>query len=119
MSIDLLLDYFGLNRELLLKAELNPELKETIFESIRNIEKKIPTYVTIKNVKYLWGGGQEDVYPVAQFEKLWGDMTRLHDLTVSYVSVSRYRGMQLKEPSLLDRWANDGSLDYVKNKCTF
>lgn len=119
VNIDLLLDYFGLNRKLLLEAELNPEKRETIIESIRNIEKKIPTYVTIKNVKYLWGGGQEDVYPVAQFEKLWGDMTGLHDLKVSYVSVSRYRGMQLKEPSLLDRWAHDGSFDYVREKCTF
>jgi UDP-N-acetylglucosamine pyrophosphorylase/galactokinase/mevalonate kinase-like predicted kinase len=119
VNIDLLLEYFGLNRELLLEAELNPEQKEKIYESIRTIEKKIPTYVTIKNVKHLWGGGQEDVYPVAQFEKLWGDMTGLYDLTVSYVSVSRNRGMQLKEPSLLDSWANDGSLDYVREKCTF
>jgi hypothetical protein len=46
-------------------------------------------------------------------------MTGLYDLTVSYVSVSRNRGMQLKEPSLLDSWANDGSFDYVREKCTF
>jgi UDP-N-acetylglucosamine pyrophosphorylase len=119
VNIDLLLDYFGVNRELLREAEVNTEQREKIFESIRTIEKKIPTYVTIKNVACLWGDGQEDVYPVAQFEKLWGDMTGLHDLSVSYVSVSRYRGMQLKEPSLLDRWAHDGSLDYVKEKCLF
>lgn len=119
VSIDRLLDYFGLNRKLLLEAESDPEQKETVAESVRNIEKKIPTYVTIKNVQYLRGGGQEDVYPVAQFEKLWGDMTGLRDLDVGYVSVSRYRGMQLKEPSLLDRWANDGSFEYVTGKCSF
>lgn len=119
ITIDKLLAYFGLNREVLLKAEMDPEQKNAVLESIRTIEKKIPTYVTIKNVKHLWGSGQEDVYPVAQFEKLWGDMTGLHDLPVNYVSVSRYRGMQLKEPSLLDRWANDGSFDYVKDKCIF
>jgi hypothetical protein len=83
------------------------------------VEIKIPTYVTIKNVKYVWGNGQEDVYPVAQFEKLWGDMTSLKNLNVSYVSVPRYRGQQLKEPSMLDIWANDGSFDFVKKACIF
>jgi hypothetical protein len=37
----------------------------------------MPTYVTLKDVKKRWGHGQEDVYPVAQFEKLWGDMSAL------------------------------------------
>jgi UDP-N-acetylglucosamine pyrophosphorylase len=119
LDIDLLLDYFGLNRAIIIEAEDNPEHRGRIVRAIHNIEKQIPTYVTIKNVKYLWGSGQEDVYPVAQFEKLWGDMTGLMDLNVSYVAVSRYRGLQLKEPSLLDMWANDGSFDYVKNKCSF
>ena len=38
---------------------------------------RVPTYVTIKDVKRRWGHGQEDVFPVAQFEKLWGDLTSL------------------------------------------
>ena len=79
----------------------------------------MPTYVTIKNVKHLWGSGQEDVYPVAQFEKLWGDMTVLKELKVRYASVSRYRGQQLKEPSQLDWWLNDGSFEYVKDRVCF
>ena len=33
--------------------------------------------VTLKDVKKRWGHGQEDVFPVAQFDKLWGDMTAL------------------------------------------
>ena len=37
----------------------------------------MPTYVTLKDVKKRWGHGQEDVFPVCQFEKLWGDMTAL------------------------------------------
>ena len=37
----------------------------------------MPTYITLKDVKKRWGKGQEDVFPVAQFEKLWGDMTAL------------------------------------------
>jgi hypothetical protein len=32
----------------------------------------MPTYITIKDVKKRWGHGQEDVFPVSQFEKLWG-----------------------------------------------
>jgi hypothetical protein len=119
ITIDTLLEYFGLSRDIILKASDNPEYQKNIIEAIHNVEIKIPTYVTIKNVKYVWGNGQEDVYPVAQFEKLWGDMTSLKNLNVSYVSVPRYRGQQLKEPSMLDIWANDGSFDFVKKACIF
>jgi len=119
ISIDALLDFFELDRKDILEAEHNAEKKKHIIEAIRRVENKIPTYVTIKNVKYLWGSGQEDVYPVTQFEKLWGDMTALKELKVSYVSVPRSRGMQLKDPSLLDMWANDGSFDYLKNIACF
>jgi galactokinase/mevalonate kinase-like predicted kinase len=119
ITIDSLLDFFGLNRDIILEAKHSPEHQNHIIKAIQHREKQVPTYVTIKNVKYLWGSGQEDVYPVAQFEKLWGDMTGLKDIKVSYVSVSRYRGLQLKEPALLDMWANDGSLDYIIGKCAF
>jgi UDP-N-acetylglucosamine pyrophosphorylase/galactokinase/mevalonate kinase-like predicted kinase len=119
ITIDSLLDFFGLNRSILLEAEDTPEKQNKILEAVYTIENKIPTYVTIKNVKYVWGSGQEDIYPVAQFEKLWGDMTGLKDLKSKYISVSRYRGLQLKEPSLLDMWVNDGSFDYFRSKCAF
>jgi hypothetical protein len=114
IDIDKLLEYFGLDR-----SSLSDTHHEKIEEAIRNIEKKIPTYVTLKEVKHLWGKGHEYIYPVAQFEKLWGDMTGLEDLDVSFVSVSRFRGQQLKEPALLDRWFNDGSFEYVSEKCEF
>ncbi|MEN8262907.1 MAG: UTP--glucose-1-phosphate uridylyltransferase [Nitrospirota bacterium] len=119
ITIDALLKYFGLNRDIIIEAAENPDKQKRIILAIQSAEKRIPAYVTIKNVKYLWGSGQEDVYPVAQFEKLWGDMTGLDDLDVNYVSVSRYRGLQLKEPALLDMWRNDGSFEYVKSKCVF
>ncbi len=119
ITIDSLLEFFNLNRDLILHAEKQSELKNKIIDAIHEVENRIPTYVTIKNVKHVWGSGQEDVYPVAQFEKLWGDMTGLKDLKASYVSVSRYRGQQLKEPSQLDRWLMDGSFEYVKKKTFF
>ena len=49
----------------------------------------MPTYITIKEVKKRWGKGQEDIYPVTQFEKLWGDMTAIPELTCSYINVSQ------------------------------
>lgn len=119
ITIDSLLDFFGIDRATVAEAENSPDRQRQIQDAVRRIEKRIPTYVTIKNVAYLWGRGQEDIYPVAQFEKLWGDMTGLRDVKANYVSVSRSRGLQLKEPSLLDMWMNDGSFDYVKNKCDF
>lgn len=119
ITIDTLLEFFKIDRELLIHAEERPEYKTDIIEAIRKVEKRMPAYVTIKNVKYIWGSGQEDIYPVAQFEKLWGDMTGLEDLNIGYASVSRYRGQQLKEPSRLNTWMMDGSFDYLKKITSF
>lgn len=65
------------------------------------------------------GKGQEDVYPVAQFEKLWVDMTGLTQMSTGYVVVPRVRGQQLKEPAQLDGWVRDGSAKYVEGLCDF
>ncbi|MBI5801492.1 MAG: UTP--glucose-1-phosphate uridylyltransferase, partial [Verrucomicrobia bacterium] len=46
-----------------------------ITAAIRALAAKVPTYITTKDVKKRWGHGQEDVFPVAQFEKLWGDLS--------------------------------------------
>jgi len=119
ITIDSLLGFFGLNRGMLSDEGQNRLPQDRIHEAVNRIEKLMPAYVTIKEVKHVWGSGQEDVYPVAQFEKLWGDMTSLEDFNVNYASVSRYRGQQLKEPSLLDAWVTDGSLEYVKSRCSF
>jgi hypothetical protein len=77
----------------------------------------MPTYITLKDVKKRWGKGQEDVFPVAQFEKLWGDMTGLPELKCRFVAVPRMRGQQLKEPAQLDGWLRDGSAAYVEEMC--
>ena len=79
----------------------------------------MPTYITLKDVKKRWGKGQEDVFPVAQFEKLWGDMTALPELKCRFVAVPRARGQQLKEPAQLDGWLRDGSAAHVESLCDF
>jgi len=113
VQIDALLNLFGLSREDLAGPQ------EKIAAAVRGVAQRLPTYVTIKDVKYRWGHGQEDVYPVAQFEKLWGDMTALPDLRCGYLVVPRMRGQQLKDPAELDAWAADGSREYVESLCDF
>jgi hypothetical protein len=110
ITIDGLLKAFGLNR-----ADLENESKVT--EAVRGLASRMPTYITLKNVKKRWGKGQEDIYPTLQYEKLWGDMTTLPELKCSYVVVSRQRGQQLKEPAQMDGWLRDGSAQYVQSLC--
>ncbi|MDX2035695.1 MAG: UTP--glucose-1-phosphate uridylyltransferase [Isosphaeraceae bacterium] len=112
VKIDRLLDAFGLSRSDLGSTEV-------VAAAIRRVAARIPTYVTIKDVKRRWGHAQEDVFPVAQFEKLWGDMTSLPDLPCAYLGVSRMRGRQLKDPAQLDGWVQDGSCEYVRSLCRF
>ena len=78
---------------------------------------RVPTYVTLKDVKKRWGHGQEDVFPVAQFEKLWGDMTALPDAASVFAAVPRLRGQQLKDQAQLDGWVRDGSAAYIDSLC--
>jgi len=113
VDIDQLLSLFQLTREDLSGPE------EKIAERVRAIGARLPTYVTIKEVKRRWGHGQEDVFPVSQTEKLWSDMTSLPDVSCGFVVVSRMRGQQLKDVAQLDPWVNDGSLEYVKGLCEF
>lgn len=113
VNIDRLLALFGLSRE----ALTGPE--ETIAERIRTAAARLPTYVTIKEVKRRWGHGQEDVFPVSQTEKLWSDMTSLPDVRCGFLVVPRRRGQQLKDVAQLDPWLNDGSLPYVRSLCDF
>jgi hypothetical protein len=110
IDIDKLLNLFSLKRDDLKNDKL-------ILEAVRNAAAKMPTYITIKDVKKRWGKGQEDIYPVTQFEKLWGDMTALPEIDCQYISVPHFRGQQLKEPAQLDGWLRDGSADYVNSIC--
>jgi hypothetical protein len=106
IEIDQLLAVFGLGR-----SDLDNQDK--IASAIRTLAARLPTYITLKDVKKRWGHGQEDVFPVAQFEKLWSDMTALPDVPCRYLAVPRSRGQQLKDPSQLDGWLRDGSAAYV------
>jgi hypothetical protein len=108
IDIDQLLATFGLSRK-----DLGNEAK--VAAGIRSLAAKMPTYVTLKDVKKRWGHGQEDVFPVAQFEKLWGDMTALSEIASRYVVVPRLRGQQLKDVAQLDGWLRDGSAAHVES----
>ncbi len=113
IQIDPLLAAFGLDR-----AQIANDITR-VAAAVRNVAQRMPTYVTIKDVKRRWGHGHEDVYPVAQCEKLWSDMTALSGLASGYLAVPRKRGQQLKDPSELDPWANDGSRAHVESLCFF
>ena len=95
IDIDGLLTGFGLTRAALSNAG-------RVAAAVRVVAARMPTYITLKDVKKRWGKGQEDIFPVAQFEKLWGDMTALPELDCRFVAVPRERGQQLKEPAQLD-----------------
>lgn len=112
IHIDRLLASFGLTRADLADAD-------RVTEAIRAVAVRMPTYITLKDVKKRWGYGQEDVYPVAQFEKLWGDMTALPELNSRYVAVARQRGQNLKDVAQLDGWLRDGSAAHVEALCAW
>ena len=112
VRIDALLSLFGLTRETLSDTE-------KVQESVRRVAARMPTYVTLKDVKKRWGAGQEDIYPVAQFEKLWGDITALPDWQARFVAVPRLRGQQLKDPAQLDGWLRDQSAAYIETLCNW
>jgi hypothetical protein len=118
VDIDQLLALFGLARADLTGAGAGSEAaSEKVATAVRNLAARMPTYITLKDVKKRWGKGQEDVFPVAQFEKLWGDMTTLPELNCGYVAVPRLRGQQLKEVAQLDGWLRDGAAAYLETLC--
>jgi hypothetical protein len=110
IHLDRLLEAFGLVRQDLPDAA-------KVAARVRAVAARMPAYITLKDVKKRWGKGQEDVFPVAQFEKLWGDMTGLAAIGCRFAVVSRRRGQQLKEPAQLDGWLRDGSAAYVDSLC--
>ncbi|MDB6072179.1 MAG: ugp [Verrucomicrobiales bacterium] len=114
IDIDQLLGVFGLSR-----ADFRPGVENTdkITTAIRNLAARMPTYITLKDVKKRWGHGQEDIFPVTQFEKLWGDMSALPEIDTRFLVVPRARGQQLKDQAQLDGWLRDGSAAYVNSLC--
>jgi UTP--glucose-1-phosphate uridylyltransferase len=112
IDIEQLLTAFGLER-----ADLDNKAK--VADAVRNLAVRMPSYITLKDVKKRWGKGHEDIFPVVQFEKLWGDMTALPELDCRFAVVPRMRGQQLKEPAQLDGWLRDGSAAYVEELCAW
>jgi hypothetical protein len=110
VSVPKLLAFFGLAAEDLAD-------QDKVAGAIRRVGARLPTYVTLKDVKKRWGQGQEDVFPVAQFEKLWGDMSSLTGLDCQFAVVSRLRGQQLKDQAQLDGWLRDGAAGHVEELC--
>ncbi|MGD7651848.1 MAG: UTP--glucose-1-phosphate uridylyltransferase [Verrucomicrobiales bacterium] len=110
IDIDSLLTTFGLTRSDLTNGE-------KVATAVRKLAAKMPTYITLKEVKKRWGHGQEDVFPVCQFEKLWVDMSHLPSIETSYLAVPRLRGQQLKDPAQLDGWLRDGSAAHLEALC--
>lgn len=112
IDIDALLRLFGLDR-----TTLSDSAK--VSAAVRDFAARLPTYITLKDVKKRWGHGQEDIYPVTQFEKLWSDMTALPDVSCGFVVVPRARGQQLKAQAQLDGWLRDGSAAAVDHLCSW
>ena len=110
IQIDGLLGGFGLNH-----ADLHDSDK--VDAAVRTMAARLPTYITLKDVKKRWGHAQEDVFPVSQFEKLWGDMTALPEMDCKFIVTPMRRGQQLKAQSQLDPWKRDGSSDYIESLC--
>jgi hypothetical protein len=112
IHIDKLLAVFGLTR-----ADLSDA--ERVAAAVRALAARMPACITVKDVKKRWGHGQEDVFPVSQFEKLWVDMTALPEVKTRFVVVPRLRGQQLKDQAQLDGWLRDGSADFVNRLCAW
>jgi len=83
IDVDRLLAVFELTRDSLSDPD-------KVDAAVRAVAARMPTYITLKDVKKRWGKGQEDIFPVAQFEKLWGDMTALPELSCRFVAVPVY-----------------------------
>jgi hypothetical protein len=114
IDLDQLLTAFGLSRE---DFQPGVDRSEKITTAIRNLAARMPTYITLKDVKKRWGHGQEDIFPVTQFEKLWGDMSALPEINTQFLVVPRTRGQQLKDQAQLDGWLRDGSAAHVESLC--
>ncbi len=110
IDVDGLLALFELTREAL-------DHEARVLRAAHRWLDRLPTYVTLKDVKKRWGHGHEDVYPVTQSEKLWSDVTTLPDLPVTYAVVPRHRGQQLKDVTQLDPWLRDGSAEHLAGRC--
>jgi hypothetical protein len=86
---------------------------------VQRLAARAPTYLVLKEVKKRWGHSQEEVFPVCQFEKLWGDVTAQAEFSCGFLAVPRPRGQQLKDPTRLDGWLRDGSAAHMEALCAW
>ena len=112
IDLDGMLAVFGLTRADVTASGADGGL--VVNAAIRRVAGRMPSYVTLKDVKKRWGHGQEDIFPVAQFEKLWGDLTALPEVRSAFYVVPRVRGQQLKDVAQLDGWLRDRSAAAVE-----
>ena len=111
VDLDHYLSLLGLTREEVMAGD-----RVRLGRAVRELAARMPTYLTIKNVRQSRDQGQQSTYPVAQVENLWGDLTVLPQADCGYFEVERQRGQQLKEPAQLDNWLASCS-EYVRNLC--
>lgn len=120
IDVDALLAIFGYSREDLSHPDLLPDgcRYAELQDAVRRVATRMPTYITIKETKKRWGRGQEDIFPVLQFERLWGDMSAYLPSQgkgqAAFIEVPRLRGQQLKDPAQLDAWSREGSLEWFQ-----
>lgn len=103
----------------LTRADILANDEAKIAAGVHRLASRMPTYLTLKEVKKRWGHGQEDIFPVTQFEKIWGDITTLPEVNCGYFVVPRLRGQQLKDPAQLDGWLRDGSANHISSLCSW
>ena len=124
IDVDALLNNFGFTREDLLDPQMLPggSRYARLQASVRSVAARMPTYITIKETKKRWGRGQEDIFPVLQFERLWGDMSAYLPSQgrgqAAFIEVPRFRGQQLKDPAQLDAWSREGTLQRFEEQLT-
>lgn len=120
IDVDAFLGLFGLDRAQVCDPALLPggARHGDLQAAVRTVASRLPTYLTLKETKKRWGRGQEDVFPVLQFERLWGDMSAYlvahGPAPARFLEVSRDRGQQLKDPAQLDAWSREGSLARIE-----
>ncbi len=79
---------------------------------VASLQDRIQSYVTLKEVKRRVNElGHEDCLPVAQCEKLWGDVSAL--ISTRFVQVPLFRGAQLKDMAQLDGWLQSDAVGRV------
>jgi hypothetical protein len=55
ITIDCMLDFFGLDRDIITDAQRDETKYTLVVDAIHAVEKRIPVYVTIKDVKIYLG----------------------------------------------------------------